>query len=126
MFYRTLLFATSILVLGMVSSVYAQKATEMYVPIGQSPGLSGKHTAIGTVDSLDALRGIMVVADSNRTYLVRFTDETEVFLDRSPLREPNTYGSIRDCRKYSIVEVKFRENKVGDTAEWIKVRVEKK
>jgi hypothetical protein len=122
--YQLLLIAVLTLTV-MATSARAQKATEMYIPVGKSPGLSGVHTAVGTIDSLDVLRGTMTVADSNQTYLVRFTDATKIYLDRSPAGQQNTAGKISDCRKYAVVEVKFRGNKVGDVAEWIKVRVDK-
>lgn len=125
MVHRLTLLSIAAFTFGAISTAYAQKATEMYIPIGQSPGLSGKHTAIGTIDSLDVLRGTMIVADSSQTYLVRFTDNTKIYLDRSFLREPNTHGNISDCRNNAVVEVKFKGNKVGDVAEWIKVRVGK-
>ncbi len=125
MSHRLVILGIAVFVFGAVSTVHAQKAAEVYIPIGQSPGLSGKRTAIGTIDSLDAVRGTMIVADSSQSYLVRFTDDTKIYLDRSPSRQSNTLGKISDCTKYAVVEVKFKGNKVGDVAEWIKVRIDK-
>ena len=41
-----------------VSHVHGQKATERYIPIGQSPGLSGKYTYIGSIECIDAQNSV--------------------------------------------------------------------
>ncbi len=37
-----------------LSIAFAQKTTERYIPIGQSPGLSGEYTKIGNIEAVSA------------------------------------------------------------------------
>ncbi len=39
-------------VLLLAGTAHAQQATEIYIPIGKSPGLSGKTTVIGTIENV--------------------------------------------------------------------------
>jgi hypothetical protein len=107
----------------------AQAATEIYIPIGRSPGLSRVHTVIGTIERVDEGSGeghTMVVVSQGRSWTLRMTSSTRVFIDRSALRRPNGYGGHEDCRAGALVEVKPQAvggNQVA-ACEWIKVRAE--
>lgn len=121
---RTPLTITSLVVLLTLmrtSAAFSQKATEVFIPIGQSPGLSATHTTIGIVDSISLHGEIMMVSDSGRTYVVRFTRETKVYLDRTYSGGPNKIGKLTDCKRGLKVEVKYVGNKIGETAEWLKL-----
>ena len=48
---KSLLLISFLLV---VSFSFGQKSTEMYIPLGQSPGLSGTRTVMGTVEAYDS------------------------------------------------------------------------
>ncbi len=101
----------------------AQRSTERYIPIGQSPGLSGKFTIIGTVTSVDPGSRTLDCAYESRTVRVRITADTRIWLDRSRKKLTNLTGSFGDCVANRRIEVKFVNNEVkdGGEADWIKV-----
>jgi len=107
------------------SNVYAQKATEIFIPIGKSPGLSGKYTSMGKIASLNVQQKALTVSDSTASYTVKITDSTQVWLDRSQMKLSNKKGALEDLRPGVLVEIKYfkNERKDGGTAEWIKVEV---
>ena len=47
-------------VLG-ITPAYAQKATEQFIPIGRSPGLSDAKTRIGQIESFDPGRSVLTL-----------------------------------------------------------------
>lgn len=98
----------------------AQKATEQFIPIGQSPGLSGKSTVIGTIEAADASARTMTVASGPTTYRCALTDRTRIWLDRSAQQLAATAGRLADLQKGRRVEVKFADA-TRKTAEWVKV-----
>ncbi len=101
----------------------AQQATELYIPIGRSPGLSGQHTVIGHVREITADH-TMTVVGTDRVWTVRMADYSRVFLDRSRAGLPNTYGTHDDCKPGVLVEVKFegRCEPTSVVCDWVKVR----
>jgi hypothetical protein len=105
-------------------AAYAQKATEMFIPIGQSPGLSGKHTLIARIEAVNPPTRTLTLKDESVTRTVRITEQTKIWLDRSKLQQPNRTGTFADCRVGSLAEIKFllNERKEGGVAEWIKVQ----
>ena len=44
----------AVLLWGSAPSAHGQRATEMYVPVGQSPGVSGKYTVVGKIETINA------------------------------------------------------------------------
>lgn len=105
------------------ANVYSQKSTERYIPLGKSPGLSGKQTVMGTVTAVDARRGTLTCTDSTGTIIVKVDKNTKIWVDRSDQRLMNVTGSLEGCRAGHAVEVKFRKNdRQAAVAEWIKVR----
>ena len=116
--------AASTLLWGL-SPVYGQKAAEIFIPVGQSPGLSGKHTSIGKITAIDAREQTIAVADSAGSYTVKITERTQIWLDKSKLKLTNQKGAFADFRKDLLVEVKYEDNQRRDKvpAEWIKVQI---
>lgn len=108
-------------VLGASCLVQAQEATERFIPIGQSPGLSGKHTILGEIRSVDAQARTLDVASNDRTYKVAVTDTTRIWVDRSQQKLPTVPGTIADCQQGVEIEVKPEDGK-ENVADWIKVR----
>lgn len=98
----------------------AQKATEQFIPIGQSPGLSGRATVIGTVEAVDAAARTMTVNAGATSYRCALTDRTRIWIDRSAQRLSATTGRLADLQKGRRVEVKFTDA-TRKTAEWVKV-----
>src|SRR3989449_576610 len=91
----------------------AHEMTERYIPVGQSPGLSGKYTVIGKIQSVNAREQICSVASAAGTVNVRITERTKIWLDRSLLRQPNVKGTIADLKPGLTVEVKPEGHQSG-------------
>ncbi|NIR49418.1 hypothetical protein GWO43_13005 [candidate division KSB1 bacterium] len=115
------LFAIVLFLIG--SQAYAQKATERFIPIGESPGLSGKHTVIGTVDEVNKQTQTITVSDSSGSFTAKITDETRIWLDRSHLKLTNKMGAFTDIQMGRLIEVKSVGEEREGIAEWIKVRM---
>jgi hypothetical protein len=107
-------------------NLLAQRATELYIPIGKSPGISGKCSMLGTIDSVDTSEGVVYMHDSTGYYYeVQVGDETKIYLDKSELKLSNKVGSLADCKVGDYCEVLYqsRSRKKSGEGEWIKVRV---
>lgn len=112
-------------VLLWVGTPYAhgQKSAEIYIPLGQSPGLSAKVTIIGKIEAVNTRdRTIAIVGPSGRAG-AKITEGTKIWLDRSKLRLTNQTGSFADLKQGLSVEVKYKddERRGEGAAEWIKV-----
>jgi hypothetical protein len=105
------------------SGAYGQQATEMHIPIGKSPGLSGKVTYIGQVGKTDA--EARTVADSTGGWTATVTARTRIWLDRSSIKQPNREGTFADLVAGRVMEIKYegKEKVKSGPAEWIKVEV---
>lgn len=108
-----------------VPAAWAQKSNEIFIPIGQSPGLSGKVTLIARVVTADPVAATLTVAGSEGSAVtVSTTAKTHIWLDRSLAQQRNRVGTLADCRRDLRVEIKFRDNDArAAVAEWIKVQV---
>jgi hypothetical protein len=107
------------------SAAFAQRATERYIPIGQSPGLSGKHTVIGTISAVDAKGRTLTCSYEAATITMKVTDRTKIWLDKSQVKQSNLAGSFTDCMAGRRMEAKYVNNdrRAGAEVEWIKVQV---
>jgi hypothetical protein len=106
-------------VIGSSLETLAQEATEMYIPIGLSPGISGKTTVIGTVQAMDAAARTLTVAGPSGTRTFAVTPKTRIWQDRSESKQANKAGSLADLQQGRRVEVKA----LPAGADWIKVQV---
>lgn len=105
-------------------SALAQKATEMFIPIGQSAGLSGKHTLTALVQSVNEAQRSLTVMHDGTAYTTKLSAQTPVWLDRSGLKQPNSVGALSDVKAGMMVELKYQKNNRGaGDAEWVKVQV---
>lgn len=120
---RYLRLAIVVLLLGGALEASGQQATEMFIPIGQSPGLSGKGSLIGTLESVDPGKRMVSISSPSATQTVGITDRTLIWLDRSRQKQPNQNGALNDLQKGRKVEVKLRKGEPKAVAEWIKVQV---
>jgi hypothetical protein len=100
----------------------AQKTTEQFIPVGQSPGLSGEHTLIGRIESADPVARSVTLAREEEKATITVTDNTRIWLDRSPLRLPNVRGTMADLVPGRLTEVKLTPPNRRE-AEWIKVQM---
>ena len=115
--------AIIVVALGGTLEASGQQATEMFIPIGQSPGLSNKESVIGTLESVDPGKRMVTISSSSGAQTVGITDRTMIWLDRSEQKQPNQNGAINDLQKGRKVEVKIRKGEPKAVAEWIKVQV---
>ncbi len=106
-----------------VSLAHGQKETERYIPLGQSPGLSGKFTAIGEIKAVDPQRQSLTVVGPSGTDMVTVTDRTRIWLDRSTQKLTTLKGSFADLKVGRTIEVKYEDRDRRPLAEWIKVQV---
>ncbi|MDX1517386.1 MAG: hypothetical protein R3288_11130 [Woeseiaceae bacterium] len=100
---------------------HAQQTTEVYIPIGESPGISADESWIGEIEAVDYSEMKLEVDTSRGMRTVKVDDRTRFYLDRSDYRKQNVYGDMRDCRVGRRVEVYVDEE---GTARWIKIRSE--
>ncbi len=115
----------TIVVFGFLAPAFAEKATELYLPIGKSPGLSDKYSLIGTIAEVNSHDQTLTVTNASGTYSVLTSEYTLFFLDKSKLRQSNRYGSFSDFNKGMMVEVRFEADKRHRPAEWIKLQIDK-
>jgi len=113
------LFAAGILLAALAADATAHPAAERYIPIGQSPGLSGEKTYVGRIRRADAATYTLVVADDDGRQTVRVTPTSSVWMDRSKRRRPSVNGTFDDCRPGRRVEILLRPG--SDEADWVKV-----
>jgi hypothetical protein len=123
---RRLLVPVTLLLGGLADQARAQKATEMWIPIGQSPGVSGVTSVVGTIGSCDQASGALQVAADGGSHTASIDGKTVIWLDRSSAKRPNTAGTRADCQQGRRVEVKFIYDGKTRTprAEWIKIAAE--
>ena len=101
------------------STALAQEATERYVPIGQSPGMSGK-TSIGIVQAVNTQARSITVATSGNSASMKWSERTRIWIDRSRQQLSALRGGTNDIQVGRRVEVKPDKND-RNLAEWIKV-----
>ena len=115
--------ALAALLLGCSAAVLAQKATEMFVPLGQSAGLSGKHTMMARVQSVNAAERSITLVQDAATQAVKLGAQTHLWIDRSKQQQTNTVGTLADVKPGMLAEVKFvKNNRAAGEAEWVKVQ----
>jgi hypothetical protein len=102
-----------------ISYAHGQRATERYIPIGQSPGISNKYTYIGVVEAVDPQQRTVTAAG----HTVQITDETRIWLDRSLQKLSNERGGFDDLQKGRKVEIKYADAVQPQVAQWVKVQV---
>ena len=113
----------AIFLLCLIQNAHAQKASEIYIPVGQSPGLSGTYTTLGKIDLIDMQNKMISMSDAAGNYGLKITDGTQIWLDQSLLSQKNQMGSIHDIKIGMQAEVKYMDNKKGGDVEWIKIQL---
>lgn len=98
-----------------------QQQTEIYIPIGESPGLSGTDTDVGQILSFDADSRTLSLAARSGTRPVRITSDTDIWLDRSAAKLRNASGSVSDLVSGRRAEVKYMDPTKRRFAAWVKV-----
>ena len=103
----------------------AQKATEVFIPLGKSPGVSGKYSVIGKIESVNMKDSTITIqqAKDNKTVKIRITATTEIYIDKSPLKQTSQKGSMANIKQDLMAEFKYKDNKPGNPCEWVKVHL---
>ncbi len=98
---------------------FSHPATERYIPIGESPGVSNVKSYVGAIRSvrMTASGFTMSVEDSEKP--IEITEQTKIYLDTGSGR-PNRIGTEEDCQIGRIIEVYLHED---GTVYWVKIRV---
>ena len=117
----TPILGVALLLLCVVPGAQAQKSTEQFIPIGKSPGISEKLTAIGTLVTVKPLEHTFTVSEPAARRTVLMTARTRIWIDRSALKLPSIVGTYADIQPGRRVEVKFEDPIRRDVAEWVKV-----
>jgi hypothetical protein len=106
--------------IAMSMSAAAQLETELYIPIGKSPGISQVKSRIGRVQSLAAAGNGMTVLVEDQPVFVAFDKTSKIYLQYTAPGQRNRLGTYADCQADRTVEVY-----VGDDGKlrWIKVRM---
>ncbi len=122
---QRVLLGISILVtlLCNITFAYGQKQTERYIPLGQSPGVSGKYTLIGEIRTVDPQAQALTILGPSGTQTAIVTPRTKIWLDRSKLKLTNLTGGFSDLRVGRRAEVKYEDAQKKKFAEWIKVQL---
>lgn len=105
------------------STAFAQKATEVYIPIGKSPGVSEKTSVIGTIETIDEENMTITIKSGSESYTGKVTDKTIVYLDKTKSKKSNTTGTLADCKPGSYCEMKYtyENHEQTDKVDWIKL-----
>lgn len=103
-----------------------QRVTEQFIPIGKSPGVSGKYSVMGTIASLDPESKLVTIDTADGEVIAEVTDSTFIYLDRSAQGGSNEEVSFAELEVGLEVEVLSEEleNMGSGPAAWIKFRPE--
>jgi hypothetical protein len=102
----------------------AQQETERFIPIGKSPGVSGVSSMMGTIQTADADHRTITVESGAETRTVRISEDTDVWIDRSALKQTNLVGNWSALEVGRTVEVKYVDMDAPEmAADWVKVAV---
>jgi len=102
----------------------AQKSAELYIPIGKSPGVSGEHSVLGTVEDIDLQDSTITISTETASTTISIKGRPEVMMDYSHLKQPNEMGSLTDIPEGATVELKYEHNKPDEPVDWIKCKVD--
>jgi len=113
----------AIVALCAVPHAHAQKMTEQFIPIGQSPGLSQKYTSIGEITQVNPQGRTITIADPAGPRTIKITTRTHIWLDRTKLKQSNIFGGFADLQKGRRAEVKYEDAARREVADWVKVEI---
>lgn len=115
--------ATVLVMMVGQSSTMGNMATERYIPIGRSPGVSNKLSYIGTIQAYDPARRMVTVNGEGDPITVSITERTRIWLDLSKIKKSNRVGETSALQVGRRTEVKFENADLRKFADWIKVEI---
>ena len=113
----------AVALLGVIAHAHGQKETERFIPIGQSPGVSQKHTSIGEIAEVDQQKQMVTIVEPAGRRTVKITEKTRIWLDRTKLKQANLVGSFTDLQKGRRIEMKYADPESRQIADWVKVEI---
>jgi hypothetical protein len=119
---KTSLLLVALLGITGVTPAYAQQATEQFIPLGSSPGLSATKTRIGIIESFEPGSAVITLSSGAGRSVAEITTQTRIWLDRSRLNLSNLSGNPSDLQPGRRCEIRFLQAD-SRKAEWIKVEV---
>jgi len=99
----------------------AHKATERYIPIGQSPGVSNVLTKVGKIEAVDPVRKSITIATPSGPLVIGIREDSKIWIDRTKLKQSNLEGGFADLKSGNLVEIKFLDPDNKRIADWVKV-----
>jgi len=118
MSYRYSLLIACCILLAPITS--AHRMTEQYIPIGMSPGVSGKYSTRGVIQQMNHDARTITVRSDVGMVTYSLDDQTRIYIDRNKTKETNLMGSYADCVPGRRIEIMYRFDN-EDMAQWIKV-----
>ncbi|MDH3748278.1 MAG: hypothetical protein OER97_08725 [Gammaproteobacteria bacterium] len=106
--------------IAMPQETLSQKATEVYIPIGSSPGVSESKSFVGTIKRVNYEARSIELVGQDGTKTIYVSDDTLYYLDRSVYGKKNTAGEMHDCKVGLRVEV----FEYDDTVAWVKIKAD--
>lgn len=100
------------------AGVFSHPATELYIPIGQSPGISNVKSYVGRIRSLRETDDGFLMNVEGSVSRIDVDESTKIYVDAGPGKK-NRVGTRADCEVGRTVEVYLHESGV---AYWVKVR----
>lgn len=112
--------AALLLAAGATPTATGHPATELYIPLGQSPGVSGARSWVGTIEARAATqRGFTMKVQDDERY-VSFDASTRVYLQYLSPRKRNQLGDYADCESGLRAEVYVGAD---GKARWVKLQM---
>ncbi len=113
--------AAIIALIGGARAAGAQQATERFIPVGQSPGVSGIYSYIGEVEAVDAENRTITVRGPQGSRTISVPEGCPVWLDRSEAKLINLTGGFGDISVGRRIEVMYTDYGTKDAAAWVKL-----
>ncbi|MGH6782951.1 MAG: hypothetical protein ACREB5_12715 [Sphingomonadaceae bacterium] len=98
----------------------AHQETELYIPIGESPGISHLKSWIGPIQSLDATRSGFAMRVGESPKYLAFDKSTKIYLQYTAPGRINRTGIVADCQAGRTAEVYVDDNGI---LRWVKIRM---
>ncbi len=104
-----------------LAAAHDQEATELFIPIGQSPGMSSITTDIAEIAAVNSRLETVTLVEDGGTWSVAVSKRTRIWLDRSGHGLTNLSGGMEDLREGMVAEIKYADPTRRQLADWIKV-----
>ncbi len=115
--------ATVLVMMAGQPSTLGHKATERYIPVGRSPGISGTLSYIGTIQAYDPAQRTVTLKGEAEPVTVSITERTLIWIDQSKIKKTNLVGDTSALLVGRRTEVKFENADRRQFADWIKIEI---